>query len=688
MAVSKGDSTGPTPEEFLTALLEPAGEDAVAWCATMRRSQGDWTGSPCGRDDPPDCERRNAYYSIAAFPPDAGRRAKDLALGACVVLLDDVTTKGDYDGVLERLGEPSFKVRTSRDSQQWGYLLDEPASDEQIAPIHAALQRLGLCDRNGNSPVRYGRLPAGVNNKPEHGETFCVRCPYWKPKRRFRIAQLSAALGVSRSVAVRGTRDGGGESDRALERQIKTGESFHDPLTKLAFRRIMRGDRVDDVVWELQALMRKSQERDTQRWRDRYESIERTVHEVVEKFPEARVKQRLRREGKGFIADEENVGRVLETDETLHGLVRFDEFMCQRVITRAIPGDPCVVADREYPRPWRDEDTVALQRYVQDKYIVKVARDRVDAVLGQWSRSLWAFHPIKDYLNGLTWDRRSRIDGWLHAYMGANGGPHEYVRAIGAKWLIAAVARVMQPGCKVDTMLCLEGPQGIRKSMALRALAGAEHFSDSMPADLSSKDARDHLRGKWVVEMSELAQFRKSEIETVKAFLSRQVEMYRPAYGRSEVTYPRQCVFAGSTNASEYLVDDTGNRRFWVVACNDIDVKLIERDRDQLWAEAHARWWAGERWWLEGEVERIAAQQADARRLFDPWQDEIEAMLTTGNMKDLDRVKPGDVLANLDLTASQRSAIYAARVGKILKALGWRKPSRSSRVFGRPASRK
>jgi predicted P-loop ATPase len=503
---------------------------------------------------------------------------------------------------------------------------------------------------------------------------------------RFAIDSIASALSSGHAV-VRRVADHAGESDRTLERLIKTGESFHDPLTKLAFRRVMRGDRVEDVVWELQALMRKSQERDTQRWRDRYERIGRTVQEVVEKFPEARVKQALRREGKGFVPDEENVGRILERDDLLQGLVRYDEFMCQRVVTRAIPGDPRVVADREYPRPWRDEDSVALQRYVQDRYIVKIARDRVDAVVGQWSRSLWSFHPIRDYLVGLTWDRRSRVDGWLHLYMGANGAPHDYVRAIGAKWLIAAVARVMQPGCKVDTMLCLEGPQGTRKSMALRALAGAEHFSDSIPADLSSKDARDHLRGKWIVEMSELAQFRKSEIETVKAFLSRQVEMYRPAYGRSEVTYPRQCVFAGSTNASEYLVDDTGNRRFWVVACKDIDLEALERGRDQLWAEAYARWWAGEKWWLEGKIERVAAEQADARRLFDPWQDEIEAMLTTGNMKDLDRVKPSDVLANLSLAAGQQTPFYAARVGKILRALGWRKASRASREYARPTSR-
>lgn len=171
-------------------------------------------------------------------------------------------------------------------------------------------------------------------------------------------------------------------------------------------------------------------------------------------------------------------------------------------------------------------------------------------------------------------------------------------------------------------MIILEGPQGVGKSTCLRILAGDEWFADEI-SDLGTKDSAQDLRGKWIVELAEVAALKRAALERMKAFISRNVDHYRPSYGRRSIDFPRQCVFAGTTNADAYLADETGNRRFWPVKVSGLQLEALARDRDQLWAEAVARFKAGEAWWLDREVEALAAEEQEQRRQGDPWEGPI-----------------------------------------------------------------
>jgi len=195
-------------------------------------------------------------------------------------------------------------------------------------------------------------------------------------------------------------------------------------------------------------------------------------------------------------------------------------------------------------------------------------------------------------------------------------------RAVGARWLISAVARIFRPGAKADCCLILEGPQGIRKSTALRTIAG-EYFTDEL-ADLGSKDAAMQTRGVWIIELSELDNLSHAEVARIKAFMSRTTDRFRPPYGMRLVESPRQCVFAGTVNHSSYLRDETGGRRFWPVVCGQIDVDALAGDRDQLWAEAKARFESGSAWWLDTiDLVQLATDQQEARYEGDPWEEVI-----------------------------------------------------------------
>jgi predicted P-loop ATPase len=193
-------------------------------------------------------------------------------------------------------------------------------------------------------------------------------------------------------------------------------------------------------------------------------------------------------------------------------------------------------------------------------------------------------------------------------------------------FLIAMVARVYKPGCQADYMIVLCGGQGDFKSTVCRVLGG-EYFSDNLP-DLRSKDASQYLRGLWLIEVSELAALRRADLETLKAFLTRQVEKYRPPYGRLNTYEPRQCLFIGTTNREEFLHDETGNRRVWPVGIGKIDLDSLTNDRDQLFAEAVFLYKNGEHWWPDKEFEAKYIQpKQESHFEVDAWETPIATWL-------------------------------------------------------------
>lgn len=368
----------------------------------------------------------------------------------------------------------------------------------------------------------------------------------------------------------------------------------------------------------------------------------------------------LGRRGKPIFCAE-NVGLVLETDPAWRGVLAFDELAGLTMVMLPIPGTKARKSGFR-PRPITSADfTAALRWFNRNGWPTATKITIEDAMLAVASENVLS--PVKDYLNGLRWDGKPRIDTWLIDYCGAADSP--LIRQVGAKWLISAAARALKPGCKADCALVLEGAQGRRKSSVLRALAGEDWFFDGMH-DLHGKDASAALRGKWIIELPELSAMRRSDNEAIKAFLSRTEERFRPAYGRTEVVEPRRCVFAGTTNRSDWLTDDTGGRRFWPVEVGLIDTDAVKRDRDQIWAEAVSLFKGGASWWLDRDDEVKAAATVAARSPDDPWTAEV--LLSVDGYRE---VSTRDVLQALGLAVERRDKASAMRVGGILTRAGW-----------------
>jgi len=376
-----------------------------------------------------------------------------------------------------------------------------------------------------------------------------------------------------------------------------------------------------------------------------------------------------------------NVMTIMAEHPEWESVLAYDAFSESIVATKVPP-------TREQDRPtnqiegeWAEADSVRTAAWLAEKYRIDIGPMTVEqAVQGLAHRRI--VHPVRDYLRGLKWDAVQRLPKMLTTHFGAE--PSEYVSSIGVRYMIGAVARIMKPACQMDTMLVLEGPQGILKSSALRVLAG-HWFADS-GLDIGNKDSYQSLRRVWIYEIPEFASIKAArDIERVKAFLTSRSDHYRPSYGRRAIDVPRQCVFAGSTNESEYLLDKTGARRFWPFKCGRINLVALERDRDQLWAEALARFESNERWWVDSlELRDLCETEQADRTPVDPWVPIVQQWLADGFVLvpdgggGFDRVNPADGITTTDVLRGainmHKERIDRAaetRAGQVLRHLGW-----------------
>jgi predicted P-loop ATPase len=330
---------------------------------------------------------------------------------------------------------------------------------------------------------------------------------------------------------------------------------------------------------------------------------------------------------------------------------------------------------QEYQGNLSDDACSALRHMIIDQFGIDVGKEATRDAAEILAISN-AFHPIRNYVDGLQWDGSPRLDGWMSTYLGAEQTPLN--SAIGRIVLIAAVRRVRSPGVKFDTILVLEGKQGVGKSSAVKILAGPENFSDQNILTLESKAQMELLEGVWIYELCELEGLSRAETSKVKAFASRSADHGRPAYGRFKERRPRQAVFVGTTNDDQYLRDTTGNRRFWPVKVAKIDLDGLNRDRDQLFAEA-AHWEEkGESLVLPEELWSAAQIEQEARVEDDPWID----ILSKLHPSDLDQVAGMVRVASshllwftLDLKADRQQQFHLKRLAALMRKLGWEGPA-------------
>lgn len=379
--------------------------------------------------------------------------------------------------------------------------------------------------------------------------------------------------------------------------------------------------------------------------------------------------------------NERNCVELIVHGDGLAGVFRYDT-MRRSVVMAAEP-------------PWgglgpiQDADVTHLLVYLQRSYGFSIGFDRLNRCVDVAAK-MSPFNPLLEELQSIKWDGRWRCADFLKDYVGCVGNA-QYLQEVSLCMLGASVKRLVDPGCKHDSMLVIEGDQGIGKSRAVRALYGEEYFSDSIGAirEINSADGLQHMAGKWCLEFAELSSLRHADVDKLKDFLSGTIDTYRAPYERRPINHPRQCVFIGTVNPTGvgWHKDSTGGRRFWPVVCSGaIDVDRIERDRAQIWAEAF-EWIArpGFQWWLTPEMEAHREVLTRERTHADTWgeiitkwledptiTETVHGELVVGKFLTDGVVSTDEILAHaLDVPKSQRDRGRQMRVGEIMHGAGF-----------------
>ncbi|HEY5797699.1 MAG TPA: virulence-associated E family protein [Bosea sp. (in: a-proteobacteria)] len=357
-----------------------------------------------------------------------------------------------------------------------------------------------------------------------------------------------------------------------------------------------------------------------------------------------------------------NWALFLEHHPAMEGVFAWDAFKLRVVLNERPPWEH--KREAWTPRTLQDRDYSEAVMWLEGLHMTPKASN-IAAVI-QTVAEHSSFDRLREYLEGLKWDGKPRLDNWLTYYMGVEDGVH--ARAVGKRWLISSVARGLEPGCKVDTMPILEGPQGALKSTALRRLYSDEFFTDEL-SDIGSKDAKMEMQGVWGLEVGEMHRFGAAETSAVKKFLSSQNDRFRPPYGRSIIEAPRRVVLLGTINpeGNAYLKDATGARRFWPLTVGKIDLDAIENDRDQLWAEAVSLYRARVPWWMQEDEQSAVEAEQEKRTDVDVWVDILAPMLASER-----KITQMRIFEELGIPKKDVDWRHAGRVGRIMKKLGWK----------------
>ncbi len=626
-------------------------------------------------------QKYNVYTTVNPINPNVEKNARDENVSLAFFSFADAD---DLAGVeaLKKFCEsqkPDFVVITGntphlRAHTYWR--LDQPCADMEV--WRETQQRLASNFKTDPSVINPSRImrvpgtisyPSGKKRAQGYIDELVVLSINPKP---IPFADISSWSNFLQKPARSETIDidlGKNSLDlNALKEAILSGQNWHDNMLRLVGRLVADGSSKEEILGlAAEFTLAGYSEQQT-----RNELAPMIDGALAKGFDKKLTKHKNRDLGQSLkgIANAQNIYELLIESGWSEALA-YDEFAKRKLLIKKPPdqtGNPAHFKDREL----QDHDYTKIVRWINRNGFPRVSKHVVVDVVNELCREQ-IIAPVRHYLEDLQFDANKdtpQLSSWMINYLGVkpeNEEERKYIEAVSRLSLIQVVARIFQPGCKADSLPVLEGEQGLGKSTAIRVLHGQKFFGDALPP-MGTKDASDYVRGKWGIELSELAFQRKADEEAQKAFISRQEERFRPAYGREEIRYPRQCVFWGTTNRSDYLTDDSGNRRFLPIRTETINIPALRTNRDKLWAEAVHCYSQGEKWWLDDILLKYAQKQTEKRLESDPWMEQV--LLNTLERSEI-TIKEAFALCFPEKEVDKISQADSRRMSRCLLKTGW-----------------